>query len=247
MQIDFYYWGNMCPLSEEIIRTLSSFNTQFDIRLHDITNDFATAKSNHIFFPFLTVVNSVKRYYSPISQPFLQSLCKDIFPQETPSTMTLGTLEKEVMIQPITQNNYFLASQCTARRRCPGCEKKLSYYQNLTDEIIGFMNTDGDILLGGAEYFPSLYVPYDIPKGPEIAFITCVYLSHQTYDYKSAPLRKLEQYLSRQYKKAVVISDEKGTFPNGDSEFFHKNGYHDEKVLFEDAYCKLHLFAKDLA
>ena len=71
-------------------------------------------------------------------------------------------------------------------------------------------------------------------------------MSDETFDYKSAPLRVLEQYLSKRYKKAIVISDEEGTFPNGDLQFFKKNGYHDEEVIFEDRYCRLHLLAKDL-
>lgn len=246
MQIDFYYWGSMCPISDEIVQTLSRYNTKFDIRFHDITNNFELAKNKNMFFPFLTIVNSEKRYYGPISETFLQTLSVGIMPKETPYQITMGTVEKSVMIQPITRNNYFLASQCTGRSNCSGCNTKIKMYQNVPDGIIGFMNADEETLLGGAEYVPSLLVPYDIPKGQEIAFITCVYLSDGAFDYKSAPLRALEQYLSKRYKRVVVISDEKGTFPNGDSKFFERNGYHDEKVIFEDDYCRLHLFTKDL-
>lgn len=246
MQIDFYYWGSMCPISDEIIQTLSHYNSKFDIRFHDITNNPDLAKNKNIFFPFLTIVDSEKRYYGPISETFLQTLCSGIMPKETPYKITMGTVEKSVTVQPITKNNYFLASQCTSRNNCLGCNQKIKMYRNIPDGIIGFINTDEETLLGGAEYFPSLCVPYNIPKGKEIAFITCVYLSDRDFDYKSAPLRALEQYLSRKYKKVVVISDEEGTFPNGDSKFFKENGYHDEKVLFEDNYCRLHLFTKDL-
>lgn len=246
MQIDFYYWGSMCPISDEIVQTLSSYKTKLDIRLHDITNNSDLAKSKNIFFPFLTIVNSEKRYYEPISETFLQMLCSGIMPKETPYRITMGTAEKSVTVRPITKRNYSQASQCIGRRSCSGCSQKIKMYQNLSDEIIGFMNTDGETLLGGAEYFPSLYVPYDIPKGEEIAFITCVYLSDDSFDYKSAPLKALEQYLSGKYKKVVVISDEEGTFPNGNANFFEKNGYHDEKVIFEDDYCRLHLFTKEL-
>ena len=245
-KIDFYYWGSMCPISNEIIKTLSVYNDIFDIGLHDITNDFTAAKELNIFFPFLTVVNNEKRYYAPITEAFLQSLTKGIMPIETPYKITMGRIEKSVNIEPITKNNYTLASQCTGRSDCQGCDKKISMYQDIPDDVIGFMNTDGDTLLGGVEYIPSLLVPYDIPKGKDIAFITCVYLSDEDFDYKSAPLRALEEYLQKRYKKVVVISDEEGTFPNGDSEFFRKNGYRDEKVLFHDDYCRLHLFSKDL-
>ncbi|MBD5531324.1 MAG: hypothetical protein HDQ98_03850 [Lachnospiraceae bacterium] len=246
MQIDFYYWGGMCPISDEIIQMLSRWDNKFDIRLHDITNDFDLAKNKSMFFPFLTIVNHKERYYGPVSEAFLQTLSTGMLPKETPYRITMGTVEKSEVIQPIHKDNYFLASQCTGRRNCSGCSSKVKMYQDFPDGIIGFMNMDNETLLGGAEYVPSLYVPYDIPKGQEIAFITCVYLSDETFDYKSAPLRALEQYLSKRYKKAIVISDEEGTFPNGDLQFFEKNGYHDEKVIFEDRYCRLHLLVKDL-
>lgn len=247
MQLDFYYWGSMCPISDEIIETISHYNDKLDIQFHDITNNPDLAKSKNIFFPFLTIVDNRERYYGPISELFLQALCSGSIPKETPYRITMGTTEKSLIVQPITKDNYSLASQCTGRKDCLGCNMKTKMYQSIPDGIIGFMNTNGETLLGGVEYFPSLCVPYDIPKGKDIAFITCVYLSDETFDYKSAPLRALEQYLSRRYKKVVVISDEEGTFPNGDSNFFKKNGYHDEKVIFEDKYCRLHLFAKNLS
>lgn len=247
MQLDFYYWGSMCPISDEIIQTLSRYTSNINMCFHDITYNPDLAKDKKIFSPFLTIVDSKKRYYGPISETFLQTLCSGIMPEETPYKITMGTVKKSGTVQPITKNNYFLASQCTGRSNCAGCNQKVKMYHNIPDGIIGFMNTDGGTLLGGVEYFPSLCVPYDIPKGEEIAFITCVYLSDESFDYKSAPLRALEQFLSEKYKKVVVISDEDGTFPNGDSKFFEKNGYHDEKVIFEDSYCKLHLFTKDLS
>ena len=115
------------------------------------------------------------------------------------------------------------------------------------NEVIGFMNVDGNSVLGGAEFYPSLYVPYDIPKAEDIAFITCGYLSDEDYDYKSALLKALENYLSQQYKYVEVITDEIGTFPDGNLDFFKQHAYHDDGVSFEDAYCKLHLMSKKLS
>ena len=108
------------------------------------------------------------------------------------------------------------------------------------------MNVSENKLLGGAEFVPSKLVPYDIPKNENTAFITCVYLSNKEYDYKSAPLQALENYLKNNYKKVVVISDEIGVCPNGNLDFFLKNNYTDEGVIFEDSYCKLHLMSKVL-
>lgn len=246
MKIDFYYWGSMCPISNEIIQRLKRYDTVFDIHFFDFTDSPALARKEKIFFPFLTVVNGERRYYSPISEKFMHTLLAGEMPEETPYRPTLGTTEKNVEILPITETNYDLASRCTGRTPCPACEQKADMYSDLPGGIMGFMNVDGGKLLGGVEYYPSLHVPYDIPKGEETAFITCVYLSDRQFDYKTGPLRALEQYLAQLYKRAVVISDEDGVFPNGDLAFFKRSGYQDEKIIFEDAYCRLHLLSKEL-
>ena len=67
------------------------------------------------------------------------------------------------------------------------------------------------------------------------------------YDYKSAPLLKLEAHLKQAYEKVYVITDEEGTFPNGDMDFFIRNGYTDDGLVSsENRYCKLHLMSKNL-
>jgi hypothetical protein len=107
------------------------------------------------------------------------------------------------------------------------------------------MNIENNTLLGGVEYIPSIFVPYDIPVDKTTAFITCVYLSDTKYDYKTPCLRALEKYLSNKYKRILVISDENGVFPNGDLKFFKENGYDDLGILaYEENYCTLHLMSK---
>lgn len=246
MKIDYYYWGSMCPVSAEMRCLLREYKDIISIQFHDITNDFETAKKCQMYFPFLTIVNDEKRYYSPLSKEFLEMLITGVMRSEEPYVIPLGRTRKCVQIVPIKKGNYAKASFCTGGKHCTGCNEKIQMYLDIPDGIIGYMNIDGDKLLGGAEYYPSLQVPYDIIKGEDIAFITCSYMSDETYDYKSEPLHVLETYLSQQYKKVVVISDEIGTFPNGDILFFKEQGYKDEKVLYEDAYCKLHMLVKEL-
>ena len=165
-------------------------------------------------------------------------------PKEKPFIPKLGTKIISETIKPIRKDNYIFASKCTSRKNCLGCGSKIEMYNSMNEEIYGFINVLGNELLGGAEFVPSKYVPYDIPKDEDIAFITCVYLSNKEYDYKSAPLKALENYLGINYKKVLVISDEFGVFPNGNLDFFLKNSYVDEGIIFEDSYCKLHLMSK---
>ena len=72
-----------------------------------------------------------------------------------------------------------------------------------------------------------------------------IYKSSDQYDYKTTPFQELEQYLKGKYTKIVAISDEVGTFPNGDLQWFINNGFKDEGVIsYEPGYCKLHLVSK---
>lgn len=244
MKIDFYYWGSICPITTEILNLMSEYEDKVDIYLHDISNDSESCKINNIFFPFLTVLNEVNRFYSPISRKFMEEIAVGIIPKEKPFIPKLGTKIISETIKPIRKDNYIFASKCTSRKNCLGCGSKIEMYNSMNEEIYGFINALENKLLGGAEFVPSKYVPYDIPKDEDIAFITCVYLSNKEYDYKSAPLKALENYLRSNYKKVLVISDELGVFPNGNLDFFMKNNYIDEGIIFEDSYCKLHLMSK---
>lgn len=246
MKIDFFYWGSMCPISDEIIQTLKKYDHAFDIFFHDFTEAPALAKKEKIFFPFLTVVNEKRRFYSPVSEKFLQSLLSGEMPTETPYKPALGATEKKADIRQITEKNYNLAAQCTGRKHCLGCERKAKMFSYGADGLIGFLNADGEHLLGGVECCPSLRVPYDIPKDKGTAFLTCLYLSDGQFDYKTAPLRALEQHLAGQYRRLAVISDEDGIFPNGNLAFFERVGYQDRGVVFEDEYCRLHFLSKEL-
>jgi hypothetical protein len=90
-------------------------------------------------------------------------------------------------------------------------------------------------------------VPYDIPRSNYYAFITCIYHSSTEFDYKSYPLGELERYLSGSYSKVYAITDEVGTFPNGNLEWFLQKGYQDEGIIAEEeGYCRLHIVGKKL-
>ena len=48
MKIDFYYWGSMCPIANEIINLLNEYEDVFDIQFYDFTDDPAIAKKEDI-------------------------------------------------------------------------------------------------------------------------------------------------------------------------------------------------------
>lgn len=82
MKIDFYYWDMQCPLNNEMLKLLEKYNKHFDITLYNVKDDFEIARQQGLFFPTLTVVNGVKRYFSPISEKFFNSLLNNQYPEE---------------------------------------------------------------------------------------------------------------------------------------------------------------------
>jgi len=247
MKLDFYHWSCQCPLNFEMVNLLSEYAGKIDIAITDITERSDIAKEHKIFFPTLTVVNGVHRFFSPLKKSFLDELAKNNIPVEKPYIPIQGTDIIHYEIKPLTRENYFLASSCTGRENYLHYYKKQLFYDKYNQDIYGFINTDDPILYGGAEYLPSLTVPYDIPKDEKYAFITCVYMTDPRYDYKSAPLMELENYLRQNYERVYVISDESGSFPNGNMDFFLRNNYVDEGLIsVEENYCRLHLMSKKL-
>lgn len=246
-RLDFYYWGAMCPLNMELLALLDEYRDRMKITCRDISGAPAQAKELRMYYPTLTVVDGDIRYYSPLNAALLDRLCRGEHPRETPYAPELGTVERIGEIVPLTAGSRYLAGQCTGRTCLCGCDRKAGALAAQGLSVSGFLNVEGERLLGGAEFMPSELVPYDIPKDPRTAFLTCIYLSDGKYDVKSPPLRALEQYLSGQYREVLVISDERGVFPNGDMDFFTRNGYADRGVVaHEPGYCTLHLMEKRL-
>lgn len=248
MKLDFYYFSDQCPLNHLIIQRLDAYKDKLDIRCHDIANDFGTAKAQKIFFPTLTVLDGQKRYYSPIGRRFLDQAASGMYPEEKPYLPILSDHVITKQIEPLTADKMALACGCCGNTAQASWRKKARFLMTRMAAPYGFLHKDEDgRLLGGAEYLPSVLVPYDIPRSRKTAFITCVYLSDSEYDYKSAPLQALERSLCGPYTRVLAITDETGVFPNGDLRFFLRNGYRDEGIIFEDpSYCSLHLVSKQL-
>lgn len=248
MRLDFYYFSCQCPLNAHMLRLLEKYMDGIDIHCHDFANDFSLAKEMNLFFPTLTVLGGKKRYYSPLSQSFLEQVSQGKYPEEQPYLPRLSDKIMEKIIEPISDKNTHIACDCCGRSSENGCLEKKLFLKNTGLNIYGFLHRDtAGKLLGGAEYLPATLVPYPIVHDEDIAFITCVYMSDEEYDYKSAPLKALEEYLKKTYKKVLVISDEAGVFPNGDMPFFIRNGYKDDGIIYEDTeYCRLHILSKTL-
>lgn len=246
MKLDFYYFSYQCPLNDNMLQLLDEYRDKIEIHLHDIANNCSLAAKMNIFFPTLTMLDGEKRYYSPLKKSFLELVSKGIYPEESPFLPTISELTVAEIIEPLKIQNIEVACACCGNKTENNCLKKQEFLKKYKQDVYGFIHKDmkGN-LIGGAEYLPAEFIPYNIPHDKNTAFITCVYMSDSEFDYKSAPLKALEEYLKKDYEKIIAISDENGIFPNGNLKFFINNGYQDEGIIFTDTkYCRLHLVSK---
>lgn len=244
MKLAFYYWGMQCPINGYTLALLERYQDRLEIVTEDITGKPERAKALGMFYPTLTVVEG-KRYFAPLRPAMLEAFTRGEFPEEKPYCPPLSEKTITGRLEYLTREKLAIACQCTGMDRGP-CGKEV-WLDRCGQTVFGVLNLEGARLLGGAEYLPSLLVPYDVPKGERIAFLTCLYCSSPEGDYKSGPLAELERYLARQYRYLEVISDELGVFPNGNLSFFLKRGYQYMGFLREEpGYCRLHLLRKTL-
>lgn len=248
MKLDFYYFSYQCPLNDNMIQLLDEYKDKIDIHLYDISNNCSLAAKMDIFFPTLIVLDEKRRYYSPLRKNFMEQVYRGIYPEEQPFLPETSELTVTKIIEPLKTENVEVACGCCGNKTESNCRRKQEFLERLKQDIYGFIHKDMDgNLIGGAEYLPAQYIPYNVPHDRDTAFITCVYMSDTESDFKSAPLKALEEYLKKTYKKVIAISDEIGIFPNGNLNFFIRNGYQDEGIIFDDPkYCRLHLMSKSL-
>ena len=83
---------------------------------------------------------------------------------------------------------------------------KKEFFKKAPGEIYGYLHKAQDNqLLGGVEFLPSIMIPYPVPHEEETAFNTCIYCLDPKYDYKSAPLRELENFLKQDYRRIIYM------------------------------------------
>lgn len=220
---------------------------RFDIRTHDVRNNFSLAQRQRMFFPYLTVLEGSRRFYGQIDDAFFEQILSGKAVPQPPPIVALGTKLYKGEIQPLHRGALGVACQCAGACDTAGCSQKAAFLEPMVGEVYGFINVDGDRLLGGAEYVPSIYVPYDIPRDSETAFLTCLYRSTPEFDYRSAPLSALVAHLKGRFRRILAITDDESIFPNGNLPWFLSHGYEDLGVVFvEDRFCRLHLVEKEL-
>lgn len=253
VKIDFYYWGDQCPHNDRMRHLLSSLdNSKYCVSYYDITDDYRIAERLDIYSPTLMVFNDELRWNGPITADIIERISKGDIPKAEPHYIELSNNLIEGSTKFVTEENVF--------DTCIPCFAGKEYYYEKAEWIkkikedfgldhLGVLHYWEGKCVGGAEYVPSLIVPYPIPKGKNIAFLTCSYLSDEDVDYRSHPLKVLEAELPKYgYEALIAIVAEKVTLPNGTLEWFINRGYVDLGELYyeERDFARMHLVKKEL-
>lgn len=255
-KIDFYYWGDQCPhnsLLRDLLNKLMC-NEKFNISFYDISKEHDMARRMNMYSPTLIVFDNKIRWNGPISLNIIQSIAQGNIPECKSYKVDLGRHIIKGNIKMLTEKNVFDTCICCApweKANC--CSSKAEWIKQIRKEFnlphLGVLHYYNNKCVGGAEFVPSLAVPYPIIKDKDIAFLTCSFLSEEDYDFKSYPLKKLEEELVLlNYKSLVAIVSEDVVFPNGTLNWFKEKGYVDlGEVYYEERdFARMHLVKKDL-
>lgn len=255
-KIDFYYWGDQCPHNLKMRALLKSFlsDQRCVINFFDISKDSNVAKHLNIFSPNMVVINNKLRWHGPISIDKFESILNGVIPEAKPYIVKISKDIVKGEIRDLKEDTVLdTCILCASSQEKMYCSEKANWIKDLRQNFnlpyLGKLHYLNKVCIGGAEFVPSLAVPYPIPKAEDLAFLTCSFGSSEDGDYKSYPLQELEEELpSFGYKYIIGIASENTPFPNGPLDWFLKKGYVDLGFIYNEErhFAKMHLIKKEL-
>lgn len=253
--IDFYYWGDQCPYNSSIRRLLATIKNDFrySINEFDISDQPALAAQLNMYSPTLLVFNKHLRWNGPITEKIIDLISKGTFPQRDAYVVKNSDHLIRGTTIPLTEETVLDTYQPCGCLGKSCCTDKALWIKNIRNNFfvphLGILHYYQGICVGGAEFVPSLAVPYPIPKAEDIAFLTCSFLSDRSADYRSLPLQVLEGELPKHgFNSLLAIASEDVVFPNGTLQWFIDRGYQDHGQIHyeENDFARMHLIKKFL-
>lgn len=253
MRIQLYHWGLQCPHNLSAVDMVKELREEgHEVEKYDVAGNRELASSVNMFSPNLTVFNGDLRWHGPLTGEFREAVSRGEIPRQDPYLVQISQRIVRETVIPLTDR------VVTGSREVCGVSSDLPFFakagwvREIMDRYrlphLGYLHYRDEKCLGGAEFVPSLEVPYRIPRGGDTAFVTCSFPSEGDADYKSFPLEKLEEALpGLGYSTLLIISSEEVVFPNGPLEWFLERGYRDKGVIHEEpGYARMHLLEKKL-
>lgn len=221
IKIDFYYWGDQCPYNRMIRNLLEGSGESYFIEFQDVSDDFDLAEKVKMFSPTLLIFDDTIRWNGPITKATIESIVEGKVPERKPYKIKIENEIIEGNLKELKTGTTLESwKPCVPSGDPSCCIAKRDWLEKIREEFslpyLGLLHFYKNTCVGGAEFIPSIAVPYSIPKDRSTAFLTCSYLSYKNRDYKSYPLEVLIQNLPELgFNKLLANASEEVVFPNG--------------------------------
>jgi len=250
--LKFFHFGMQCPYNQCLVELLKEVcsTTDCTLQIFDIAENQQLCRTYQIYGPNLLIVDDHYRWNGPFSRDVLLTLLRDEKPVRSAYCVQTGTVEFKGRLLELNDSSVVYTSQaCFMKDDHSLCQAKAEWVRQILQKTglphIGYLNMDGERCVGGAEFLPAELVPYPIPGlQPKDAFITCSFLTHEDYDYKSFPLRALLTFLKDSgFGRALIVASTEVLFPNGTVDWYCGRGFSDLGHLAYEAteHADMHL------
>lgn len=243
MNLKFFYFGNQCPHNCYLLARIKTiaWREHVPIRLFDLTEDPRPAEEYRIFSPNMLLINDRYRLHGPFTQDRVHEMLDD----EGLEPVAFRIKQSEDVVRgeliPLTPESSLSTSAACAGAEDEGlCRGKSEWARTTMEKYglkhLGYLHLVGGKCVGGAEFLPSLAVPYPVPDKLEgNAFLTCSYASDAKADYRTHPLEGLiDDLRSWGYDTLSVAASTNVVFPNGPVEWFARKGFVDKGLLIRE-------------
>jgi len=257
MNLKFFYFGNQCPHNCYLLARIKTiaWHEHVPLRLYDLTEDPGKAEEYRIFSPNLLIVNDKYRLNGPFASDKVHSMLDDEDFEPTKYAVRQSDNVVRGELVPISSDSVLETSATCVNSQDSGlCRGKSEWVKDILNKTglkhLGYIHRSEGRCVGGAEFLPSMIVPYPVPdKREKNAFLTCSYMSDEKHDYRTHPLEALEHDLKEWgFDTISVAASPEVVFPNGPAGWFVKKGFRDKGLLAkEDLHgAEIHCFEKGL-
>jgi len=243
LSLKFFYFGNQCPHNCYLLARIKTiaWHEHVRLQLYDLTEDPGPAEEYQVFSPNMLIVNDKYRLHGPFTQDRVHALLddEDIEPRAFEVKQSDAVVRGDLVA--LTSESALSTSATCAGAEDEGlCMGKSEWARDTMRKYnlphLGYIHMVTGKCVGGAEFLPSLAVPYPIPdKRQGNAFLTCLFASDERADFKTHPLERLiEDLRTWNYDTLSVAASTGVVFPNGPADWLERKGFVDNGILIRE-------------
>ena len=228
------HFGGQCPWHMWAVKQARKAASRMHgtVETVDVQKHPDLAARFQMYFPFMTVINNSVRIPSPVSSNYLIQVIRAGLETFPTAPFSPGPPRRAQEIRPLTAQNVSLTCPlCIPESEGKAFRAKHDWASKVLKKtrgkILGFIAFEDNQPKCTVEFLPAHLVPYPLPeKEDTCAFITCLYPSDGSSDYRPHLLEHLTEVLpTLGYRKLQVIAGRRTPYPNGPALFFLLHGF----------------------